>query len=258
MRLVSSDFARCRHGFACVRATRAGNRHSRQARRAGLHQRHRCVVGHGRGRLRPRSARHGDADGDLSSAGRRRCRWTLRATIPTTGKRPGYGRFEIVPPPDRPLPPPAPTYYRSWSSGSASGPVTEYAPYYGPAGRRLRQQFTAIAGIRQNLRARKVPAVHRRVHEPVMNRKSSAGRASSLLYPPRRGQPLEASLSKECHVFPSGCRRGCRHVVQCRHDVDCVCRLLRLGLFRAGRLCRSGARRVRRLRRLRRSGAGRV
>ncbi len=52
---------------------------------------------------------------------------------PETGKRPGYGRFEIVPPANRPLPPPAPTYYRSWSSGSASGPVTEYAPYYGPA-----------------------------------------------------------------------------------------------------------------------------
>jgi hypothetical protein len=51
---------------------------------------------------------------------------------PTTGRRPGYGRLEIVPPADRPLPPPAPTYYRSWSSGSASGPVTEYAPYYGP------------------------------------------------------------------------------------------------------------------------------
>lgn len=51
---------------------------------------------------------------------------------PRTGKRPGYGRLEIVPPPDRPLPPPAPTYYRSWSSGSGSGPVTEYAPYNGP------------------------------------------------------------------------------------------------------------------------------
>jgi hypothetical protein len=52
---------------------------------------------------------------------------------PTTGKRPGYGRLEIVPPANRPLPPPAPTYYRSWSSGSAPGPVTDYAPYNGPA-----------------------------------------------------------------------------------------------------------------------------
>ena len=51
---------------------------------------------------------------------------------PATGKRPGYGRLEVVPPPDRALPPPAPTYYRSWSSGSGAGPVTEYAPYYGP------------------------------------------------------------------------------------------------------------------------------
>lgn len=53
--------------------------------------------------------------------------------FPKTGKRPGYGRLEIVPPRDRPLPPPAPSYYRSWSSGSSSGPVTEYAPYNGPA-----------------------------------------------------------------------------------------------------------------------------
>ncbi len=51
---------------------------------------------------------------------------------PETGKRPGYGRLEIVPPPDRVLPPPAPTYYRSWSSGSAPGLVTEYPPYAPP------------------------------------------------------------------------------------------------------------------------------
>jgi len=51
---------------------------------------------------------------------------------PTTGQRPGYGRLEIVPPANRPLPPPAPTFYRSWSSGSESGPVTDYPPYAMP------------------------------------------------------------------------------------------------------------------------------
>src|SRR5271170_2049801 len=51
----------------------------------------------------------------------------------STGKQPGYGRLEIIPPANRVLPPPAPTYYRSWSSGSASGPVTDYTPYNGPA-----------------------------------------------------------------------------------------------------------------------------
>ncbi len=51
---------------------------------------------------------------------------------PATGERPGYGRLEVVPPPDRPLPPPAPTYYRSWSSGSAPGLVTDYPPYAPP------------------------------------------------------------------------------------------------------------------------------
>jgi hypothetical protein len=51
---------------------------------------------------------------------------------PRDGRRPGYGRFEIVPPPDRVLPPPAPTYYRSWSSESAPGQVTEHPPFNPP------------------------------------------------------------------------------------------------------------------------------
>jgi len=49
--------------------------------------------------------------------------------FPRDNKKPGYGRLEINPPPDRPLPPPAPTYYRSWSSQSGAGPVTEYSNY---------------------------------------------------------------------------------------------------------------------------------
>jgi hypothetical protein len=50
---------------------------------------------------------------------------------PKNGKRPGYGRLEINPPPNRPLPPPAPTYYRSWSSSSGnSEPVTIMPPNY--------------------------------------------------------------------------------------------------------------------------------
>jgi hypothetical protein len=49
--------------------------------------------------------------------------------FPKTGRKPGYGRLEIIPPPDAPKPPPAPSYYRSWSSQSAPGPVTDYAPY---------------------------------------------------------------------------------------------------------------------------------
>jgi len=52
--------------------------------------------------------------------------------FPRDNKRPGYGRLEVVPPPDRALPPPAPRYFRRWSSGSASGPVTEYAPFEVP------------------------------------------------------------------------------------------------------------------------------
>ncbi len=52
--------------------------------------------------------------------------------FPATGRRPGYGRFEVVPAPDRPLPRPAPSYHRSWSSQSAPGAVTEYPPFNAP------------------------------------------------------------------------------------------------------------------------------
>jgi len=53
------------------------------------------------------------------------------AYYPADGKRPGYGRFEVVPPPNRPLPPPAPTYYRSWSSHSDPVPADTFSSPYG-------------------------------------------------------------------------------------------------------------------------------
>jgi hypothetical protein len=49
--------------------------------------------------------------------------------FPSTGERPGYGRLEVVPPPNRLLPPPAQPFFQSWSGQSAPGPVTEYPPY---------------------------------------------------------------------------------------------------------------------------------
>jgi hypothetical protein len=52
--------------------------------------------------------------------------------FPRSDRKPGYGRLEIVPPPDAPKPPPAPSYFRSWSSQSQPGPVTDYAPYPAP------------------------------------------------------------------------------------------------------------------------------
>jgi hypothetical protein len=52
--------------------------------------------------------------------------------FPRTGRRPGYGRLEILPPANRKLPPPAPSYSRSWSSESEPGLVTEYPPYNSP------------------------------------------------------------------------------------------------------------------------------
>jgi hypothetical protein len=51
---------------------------------------------------------------------------------PADGRRPRVGRLEILPPANRKLPPPAPTYYRYWSSESAPHPATEHAPSYAP------------------------------------------------------------------------------------------------------------------------------
>jgi hypothetical protein len=48
---------------------------------------------------------------------------------PRDGRRPRYGRLEIAPPPNRPLPPPAQPYYRSWSTSPEPGPVTQYSSY---------------------------------------------------------------------------------------------------------------------------------
>jgi hypothetical protein len=56
---------------------------------------------------------------------------------PRDGKRPGYGRLEVEPPRNRRLPPPAPSYSRSWSSESPAGPVTTYPTgptYWSPNG----------------------------------------------------------------------------------------------------------------------------
>lgn len=54
--------------------------------------------------------------------------------FPRNGQRPGYGRLEVEPPRNRPLPPPAPSYRKSWSSESPEGPVTTYptGPTYWP------------------------------------------------------------------------------------------------------------------------------
>jgi hypothetical protein len=43
--------------------------------------------------------------------------------FPQTGEKPGYGRLEVIPGPNRPLPPPAPSYRKSWSSNSAPTPA---------------------------------------------------------------------------------------------------------------------------------------
>jgi hypothetical protein len=58
--------------------------------------------------------------------------YRLPRYYPADGRRPGYGRLEILPPRNRALPPPAPTYYRYWSSESAPDPVNENPQQYPP------------------------------------------------------------------------------------------------------------------------------
>jgi hypothetical protein len=53
--------------------------------------------------------------------------------FPAYGRRPGYGRYEIEPPPDRRLPPPAPGYYREWGSVSGMAPATIADPPPNPS-----------------------------------------------------------------------------------------------------------------------------
>jgi hypothetical protein len=46
------------------------------------------------------------------------------AYFPTQGRRPGYGRREVEPPPNRRLPPPAPSYHREWGVQSQPSPAS--------------------------------------------------------------------------------------------------------------------------------------
>ena len=75
-----------------------------------------------------------------------RGRYVQGGYYPAFGREPGYGRHEIEPPADRRLPPPAPSYHRSWSSQSdplpasldppAQSPPLIVSPQIFPGGRR--------------------------------------------------------------------------------------------------------------------------
>ncbi len=54
-----------------------------------------------------------------------------RHYFPYTGRRPHYGRREVIPSANRILPPPAESYYRSWSTPPAPG-VQAPASFYPP------------------------------------------------------------------------------------------------------------------------------
>jgi hypothetical protein len=51
-----------------------------------------------------------------------------RGYFPGDGEQPGYGRLEVEPPANRRLPPPAPKFYRDWTSQSDPLPATVDQP----------------------------------------------------------------------------------------------------------------------------------
>jgi hypothetical protein len=51
-----------------------------------------------------------------------------RYYYPAFGRQPGYGRREVEPPPNRKLPPPAPSYYREWGAQSDPLPASTDPP----------------------------------------------------------------------------------------------------------------------------------
>jgi hypothetical protein len=58
--------------------------------------------------------------------------WHPSAYLPAAGHPPRLGRHEVEPPPGRRLPQPAASFYRSWGTESAPGPVTVYPPFNPP------------------------------------------------------------------------------------------------------------------------------
>jgi hypothetical protein len=51
---------------------------------------------------------------------------------PSAGQMPGYGRLEIEPPANHPLPQPAESYHQSWSAQSTPQPEQPPVPFYPP------------------------------------------------------------------------------------------------------------------------------
>jgi len=75
------------------------------------------------------------------------------AYYPRDGRRPGYGRLEVEPPPDRPLPPPAESFFQGWGSQSAPGP----SPNIRPSPRRRLSGMGAAVGVLVDDRRQSIP-----------------------------------------------------------------------------------------------------
>jgi hypothetical protein len=56
----------------------------------------------------------------------------VRHYYPSLGRKPGYGRLEVEPPPNRKLPKGAESYHKSWSAQSAPPAIQPPVPYDPP------------------------------------------------------------------------------------------------------------------------------
>lgn len=121
--------------------------------------------------------------------------------FPHTGEKPGYGRLEVIPPPDRPLPPPAPSYRKSWSSSSDPTPA-DLPSTYNPA-------FIAP------MIAPTINGGHRHHHRPALGgsspgqgqgqsqRQSQSQSPAAWANPAAGGQPLIAPAAMPASAQPA-------------------------------------------------------
>ena len=215
----SSGVAACHDCYACVRAARAGDRHSGQTRGAGDDQWHRCLLGRCRRRIRPRSARRRGADGDLPAVAGIGARTPSPATFHDPTASPAMGVWKSCRRRMR-------RSRRPRRATSAAGPANP-SPVRSPTIRLIRHRPSSMRRPSSAIAttARRVTTTIlelRRLRQAVLGLPSSASSSGQL--------------QREYHVVPSFYLRGARHGLRGRHGAGGVCSVLWLPSPGAGLL----------------------